>query len=70
MGILRFHPPFAVTFESLDGKVYALNGAAKHAGFPDVREIWRDDPNGDEGSGAKVVMTPMIEMGLEMGGVK
>lgn len=57
----------AVTFEADEGdgvfNVYAVNGTAEQQGVQEIDPIWLDDPDID---GAKISISPFIEIGLEL----
>lgn len=59
-GYIDCLPPGAVVFRTASG-TYGLNGLAKPR-FPDVRPIWRDDP---ESPSLKVNIGLMIDLGLQ-----
>lgn len=60
-GTLRCEAPGSVVFVS-SGKSYAVNGTARtHTDYPDVDEIWADDP-----AGGKKNIGPMIQRGLAL----
>lgn len=54
----------AVTFTTLDGDEYALNGQASHD-YPDLRPIWADDPTYGKNGGVKKSTAILIDDGLD-----
>ena len=52
-----------VVFTDPDGNDYGVNGAAVSAGHPEIDPIWADNPDID---GAKVVITPLVNDGLDL----
>jgi len=54
----------AVTFETTDGDIYAVNGTAKTTtDYPDIDAIWADDP---ALAGLKKNIGPLIDQGLKL----
>jgi hypothetical protein len=51
----------SLVFRTKGGVVYALNGTARARGYPDIRPIWRDDP---EDARLKMNIGPLIDLGL------
>jgi hypothetical protein len=56
-------PVERVTFEAPDGTIYAVNGHALDAGYPEIDPIWKDDPTG---IAPKVNIGPLIDKGLNL----
>lgn len=52
-----------VTFTTPDGTVYAVNGHALDAGYPDIKPIWKKDPGS---YGLRVNIGPLIDRGLRL----
>ena len=49
------------------GKTYAVNGLALSlTDYPDIREIWRDDPDDAYGQGLKIDISPILDRGLAL----
>lgn len=46
-----------------DGRTYALNGIAIQAGYPEIDEIWLDDP---DIPGAKISLSPFNRLASEL----
>jgi hypothetical protein len=55
-----------VTFETLDGTVYTVNGSSKGDGFRDIKDIWPPDPKFPPTWGLRVNIGPLIELGLKL----
>ncbi len=47
----------------VNGKTYALNGMAKHKGYPDIRPVWRDHP---KFKGLKVSIGPVLDRAVDL----
>lgn len=60
-GFVDCEPPGSAIFRTRLG-THGLNGLAKSRGVPDVRPIWRDDPNNP---GLKVNIGAMIDLALD-----
>lgn len=52
-----------VTFETPSGSVYAVNGHALDAGYPDITPIWKKDPSG---VAPRLNIGPLIDRGLTL----
>lgn len=62
-GTIRYIEPQKVVFSTSTGATYALNGAAQKE-YAAVDPIWLDNP---KIPGAKVSLSPFIQLGLELG---
>ena len=66
-GTVECVPAFSVIFHT-GGVTYAVNGwAMTNTDYPDVREIWLDDPDADRAArGLKINIGPIIDRGLAL----
>jgi Protein of unknown function (DUF2511) len=61
--VLAGLPVQRVTFETPDGELYAVNGHALDAGYPEIDPIWKADPTG---VAPKMSISPLIDRGLRL----
>ncbi|NJO17816.1 MAG: DUF2511 domain-containing protein [Thioploca sp.] len=53
----------AVTFKTMDGEIYAVNGVAESRGAQEINPIWKDNP---DLPGAKLNISDLIRKGLSL----
>ena len=54
----------SVTFETLDGAFYAVNGTSRRDGFRNLKDIWRLHPRFPDGLWMNI--SPLLDLGLEL----
>ena len=63
--VLRCRSPGALT-ATVDGREYALNGNAMAMEYPEIRPVWRDNPDTGASATPKVNLWPLMEAAREL----